>query len=122
MTQAQDPVEKKSFSEKAKQYYRGKKMWSRYFVLIILLLLVAIQLLGQKNKINPISTDIFTKTDYEQINFATEVVPFGGEYFFNTERLDREVTLVQLNTAQFVMIHKRELQYLSYIKGKLKTA
>lgn len=113
--------EVKEFSDKAKKYYKGKSMRWRYIVLAILLLLLGIQLIGHKpspsNNKNSLET-----VEYSSINFAGESIPFDRNYFFNQEMFDREFAIAHLNTYQFVMIHKREQQYIPYIEKKLAKA
>ncbi len=92
-------------------------MGGRYAVLAFLLLLFWLQLLGKHPSNNTIEQrDI----QYDTINFAWETVPFDQKHFFNQEKFDRELAITQLDIPQFVMIHKRELQYLPYITKQLR--
>jgi len=116
MTERKNIKSKKKLSERVKQYYNDKNMLWRYIVLFVLLVLICIQLLWNKPDLDVWNISF----NYKNISFAGEKVDFWDEYFFNKERLDREIAITELNVAQFVMIHKRELQYLPYIEKKLK--
>ena len=54
--------------------------------------------------------------------FAGERMPTAGRYQLNIERFDREVALLQLNAAQFVMIYKRRDLIVPTIEKALKKA
>jgi len=124
MTTPETSPAKQNIGDKIKDYYAQKKMWWRYLVLVGLLLLTGIQLFGKEwgKQNNTNSTPVITNEYSEGINFAWEVVPFDDGYFFNGEKLDREVAITQLNVAQFVMIYKRAPRYLPYITEELKKA
>jgi len=101
----------------AQEYYKNKKMWWRLVIIVLLIFLWLLQIIG----ITPEKTS-YTKIDYGTLSFAGEEIPLGGQYFFNQEKFDRELAITQLNTAQFVMIHRRENRYLPYIEEQLKQA
>ena len=66
-----------------------------------------------------ISGEEIQNLDYDKIHFVGNYVPLEGKYFYNQEKLDREIAITKLNTAQFVMIHKRDPQFLPYIEEQL---
>lgn len=49
-------------------------------------------------------------------------MPTDGKYVLNIERFDRELALLQLNAAQFVMIYKRWNLIIPTIEKELKKA
>ena len=54
------------------------------------------------------------------IDFAGEVMPTAGKYQLNVERFDREVALLEINPAQFIMIYKRWNLIMPTIEKELK--
>ncbi|MEI6673276.1 MAG: hypothetical protein WCL02_08450 [bacterium] len=59
-------------------------------------------------------------TQTTKISFAGEVMPTQERYQLNIERLDREIALLQLNAAQFIMIYKRWNLIIPTIEKQLK--
>lgn len=49
-------------------------------------------------------------------------MPIGGRYQMNIERFDREVALLEINAAQFIMIYKRWNLIIPMIEKQLKKA
>ena len=49
-------------------------------------------------------------------------MPTAGKYHLNVERFDREVALLEINAAQFVMIYKRRNLIMPTIEKELKKA
>lgn len=64
----------------------------------------------------------FPDVDYSTICFAEECLQYHGDNYQNKERIDRELAITLLNESQFVMYHRREPQYLPYIREQLKEA
>jgi hypothetical protein len=56
------------------------------------------------------------------LNFAGETMPKEGRYALNGERFDREVALLEINEAQFIMIYKRWNLIIPTIEKALKKA
>jgi membrane-bound lytic murein transglycosylase D len=56
------------------------------------------------------------------LNFAGEAMPTEGRYALNVERFDREVALLEINEAQFIMIYKRWNLIIPMIEKELKKA
>lgn len=56
------------------------------------------------------------------LNFAGETMPIDGKYALNIERFDREVALLEINEAQFIMIYKRRNLIMPTIEKALKKA
>ena len=54
------------------------------------------------------------------LNFAGETMPIDGKYALNIERFDREVALLEINEAQFIMIYKRRNLIMPTIEKALK--
>ncbi len=61
-------------------------------------------------------------TKNNELFFAGEVMPIKGKYQLNTERFDREVALLEINEAQFIMIYKRWNLIIPMIEKQLKKA
>lgn len=99
-----------------KRYYSNKNWKYRYFFIAFLFLIIVIQFIGVRKYKQPL-----VQSD-AGISFAGELIPMTGKAVFNQEKIDREIAITKLNTAQFVMIHKREPQYLPYITKELKKA
>lgn len=57
-----------------------------------------------------------------ELSFAGEVMPTAGKYQLNVERFDREVALLEINEAQFIMIYKRWNLIIPMIEKELKNA
>ena len=57
-----------------------------------------------------------------EMNFANEVMPTKWRYELNIERFDREVALLEINEAQFIMIYKRWNLIIPTIEKALKNA
>jgi len=57
-----------------------------------------------------------------ELSFAGEVMPIEGKYQLNVERFDREVALLEINEAQFIMIYKRWNLIIPMIEKELKKA
>jgi len=115
--QKQIPKKWKLFYQNMKHYYQWKNLWLRYAFIFLIVMLASIQLLGRVPEV-----EYLDKIDYSSMGFAGEQIPFQWNYFFNQEKFDRELAITKLNTAQFVMIHKREPRYLPYIQKELKDA
>lgn len=98
--------------EQIQKYYADKKNFWRIVIVIIFLLVVIFQLSGGKQWI--------TFTD--DISFAGEALPMEGRYALNIERFDRELALLQLNPAQFIIIYKRWNLIIPTIEKELKKA
>lgn len=96
-----------------KQYADKKIFWGIALVVIVILLII-FQVSGEKKWMN---TALHAKID-----FAGEVMPKEGRYVLNRERFDREIALLQLNAAQFVMIYKRWNLIIPTIEKELKKA
>lgn len=60
--------------------------------------------------------------DTNDISFAGEVMPIKWQYQMNVERFDREVALLEINEAQFIMIYKRWNLIIPMIEKQLKIA
>ncbi|MEI6774625.1 MAG: lytic transglycosylase domain-containing protein [bacterium] len=56
------------------------------------------------------------------LSFAGERMPTDGKYQLNIERFDREVALLAINEAQFIMIYKRWNLIIPMIEKQLKKA
>lgn len=59
---------------------------------------------------------------YTKLSFAGEVMPTQGKYQTNIERFDRELALIEINEAQFIMIYKRWNLIIPTIEKQLKEA
>lgn len=59
---------------------------------------------------------------YGKLSFAWEFMPTQWKYRLNIERFDRELALLQLNPAQFVIIYKRWNLIIPMIEKELKKA
>lgn len=66
--------------------------------------------------------DLSGVLDYTTVHFSGEKVPFDGKYYYNREKLERELSVTRFNVYQFVLYHKREPLYIPYIEKKLKAA
>jgi len=58
----------------------------------------------------------------DELSFAGEVMPTEGKYQLNIERFDRELALLEINEAQFIMIYKRWNLIIPTIEKLLKKA
>jgi soluble lytic murein transglycosylase-like protein len=61
-------------------------------------------------------------TANDELSFAEEVMPVEGKYQLNIERFDRELALLEINQAQFIMIYKRWNLIVPMIERALKKA
>lgn len=100
--------------EQIKKYYADKKLFWRIIAIAIVVLFIFFQVSGNK-----IWVDIATSN---KIAFAGEEMPTAGKYQLNVERFDREVALLEINAAQFVMIYKRRNLIMPTIEKELKKA
>ena len=98
--------------EQIQKYYADKKILFRIVIVAIVILLIIFLLNGGKWIIN----------GNKNINFAGEVMPKNGRYILNQERFDREVALLEINEAQFIMIYKRWNLIVPIIEKQLKKA
>ncbi|HBA44467.1 TPA: hypothetical protein DEG21_02075 [Patescibacteria group bacterium] len=76
--------------------------------------------MGSFSKIKKL--DITKIINYNDINFANELVSFDDKYYFNKEKFEKELSITRYNLYQFVLYHKREPLYLPIIEKKLKEA
>jgi len=100
--------------EQIQRYYADKKIFRRIVIVIILLIMVILLTSGNKR-----SMDITKNTT---ISFAGEVMPTAGKYQLDIERLDREIALLEIDEAQFIMIYKRWNLIIPMIEKALKKA
>lgn len=100
--------------EQIQKYYADKKIFWRIIIVIILLLFIILQLSGHKRSMNVAMNNT--------LNFAGEVMPTEGKYQLNVERFDRELALLQINAAQFIIIYKRWNLIMPMIEKELKKA
>jgi len=63
-----------------------------------------------------------TILSHSSISFAGERMPIAGKYQLNIERFDRELALLDINAAQFIMIYKRWNLIIPMIDKELKKA
>ena len=82
--------------------------------IIVVVLILVFQMSGEKKWMNSIA--------YGKVNFAWETMPIQWKYQLNIERFDREIALLELNPAQFFMIHKRWNLIIPTIEKELKRA
>lgn len=103
-----------SLREQLQKYYADKKIFWRIVIVIIFVLIIAFQFVWWK------------KWSYLSLNseksFAGEAMPNKWRYVLNIERFDREVALVKLNPAQFIMIYKRWNLIIPTIEKELEKA
>lgn len=99
--------------EQLKKYYTDKKLFWRIIVGMLVVIIILFQFTGRKWSMHLLSADNA---------FAGERMPTAGRYQLNIERFDREVALLQLNAAQFVMIYKRRGLIVPTIEKALKKA
>ena len=83
-------------------------------MVIIFVLIVIFQVSGNKRSMNI--------TMNNELSFAGEVMPTEGKYQLNIERFDREVALLEINAAQFIMIYKRWNLIIPMIEKALEKA
>jgi hypothetical protein len=100
--------------EQIQKYYADKKIFWRIVIVVIFLLIVIFQVSGNKRSVN------FAMNN--ELNFAGEVMPTKGKYQLNIERFDRELALLEINEAQFIMIYKRWNLIIPTIEKQLKKA
>jgi len=104
----------KKMREQIQKYYADKKILWRIVIIIILILIISSLLSGGKKRVH---LNLNTK-----LSFAGEMMPSNGRYALNTERFDREVALLEVNAAQFIMIYKRWNLIIPMIERELKKA
>ncbi len=103
-----------SMREQLQTYYADKKIFRRIVIVIIVILIITFLLNGEKIWTNIPQTHTLT--------FAGEVMPTEGKYALNIERFDREVALLEVNPAQFIIIYKRWNLIMPTIEKDLKKA
>ena len=94
------------------KYYTDKKFFWGIVIVIVFILLIIFQVSGERRWMN---TSL-----HGSIDFAGEVMPTAGKYQLNVERFDREVALLEINPAQFIMIYKRWNLIMPTIEKELK--
>lgn len=100
--------------EHIQKYYADKKFFWRIVIVIVFFLIIIFQVSGNKRPVN-----IARNTT---LSFAGEVMPIQWKYQLNIERFDREVALLEINAAQFIMIYKRWNLIIPMIEKQLKNA
>jgi len=100
--------------EQIQKYYADKKIFRRIVGIIVFVLLIMFLLSGNRKSMN-IAMD-------DELSFAGEVMPTEGKYQLNIERFDRELALLEINEAQFIMIYKRWNLIIPTIEKLLKKA
>ena len=100
--------------EQIQKQYADKKIFWRIVIVIIFLLIIIFQVSGNKRPVNIAMNS--------ELSFAGEVMPIQGKYQMNIERFDREVALLEVNEAQFIMIYKRWNLIVPMIEKALKKA
>lgn len=95
------------------KYSTDKKIVWRVAVIILLILIVVFNVSWGKTWIS--------LTHPLRVSFANEVMPQYGKYALNIERFDREIALLEMNEAQFIMIYKRWNLIIPMIEKQLKT-
>ena len=104
----------KKMREQIQKYYADKKIFRRIIGVIVFILLIIFLVSGNRRAVNiPMNT---------QLSFAGEVMPTEGKYQLNIERFDREIALLEINEAQFIMIYKRWNLIMPTIEKALKKA
>jgi len=100
--------------EQIQKYYADKKIFWRIILVIILVLIIIFLMNGGKRW-------VYLNLN-NNLNFAGETMPIDGKYVLNIERFDREVALLEINEAQFIMIYKRWNLIIPTIEKALKKA
>lgn len=100
--------------EQLKKYYADKKLFWRALIVAIFVFVVIFQVSGNKRSVNIGASS--------ELSFAGEVMPTDGKYQLNIERFDREIALLEINAAQFIMIYKRWNLIIPTIEKELKKA
>ncbi|EKD25476.1 MAG: lytic transglycosylase catalytic [uncultured bacterium (gcode 4)] len=100
--------------EQIQKYYADKKIFWRIVIVIAFVLVIFFQLNGDKR-----GMDISFSN---KLSFAGEVMPKNWRYALNRERFDREVALLEINEAQFIIIYKRWNLIVPMIEKSLKKA
>ena len=100
--------------EQIQKQYADKKIFWKIVIVIIFLLIIIFQVSGNKRPVNIAMNS--------ELSFAGEVMPIQGKYQMNIERFDREVALLEVNEAQFIMIYKRWNLIVPMIEKALKKA
>ncbi|MCX6823578.1 MAG: lytic transglycosylase domain-containing protein [candidate division SR1 bacterium] len=100
--------------EQIQKYYADKKIFRRIIAVIVFLLIIIFLTSGNKRAVNIAVNN--------ELNFAGEVMPIEGKYQLNIERFDRELALLEINAAQFIMIYKRWNLIIPTIEKQLKNA
>jgi len=101
-------------TEQWKKYFTDKNIIWRAIIVVIFLLIIIFQMSGHKRSVNIAMNN--------ELSFAGEVMPIEGKYQLNVERFDREVALLEINEAQFIMIYKRWNLIVPMIEKELKKA
>ncbi len=100
--------------EQIQKYYADKKLFVRIIIIAVFVLIIIFQLSGNKT---------WMQIGFNgEMNFADEVMPTKWRYELNIERFDREVALLEINEAQFIMIYKRWNLIIPTIEKELKKA
>ena len=100
--------------EQIQKYCADKKTVWGIVIVIVFILIIIFQVSGERRWMN---TSL-----HGSIDFAGEVMPTAGKYQLNIERFDREVALLEINEAQFIMIYKRWNLIIPIIEKELKNA
>ncbi len=98
--------------EQIQKYYANKKLFWRIIIVIAFLLIIIFLVSGNKWSI---STNAL-------LSFAGELMPKQWRYALNIERFDREVALLEVNEAQFIIIYKRWNLIVPMIEKELQKA
>jgi hypothetical protein len=98
--------------EHIQKYYADKKIFRRIVAVIVFFLLIIFLTSGNKRSVNIAASN--------ELAFAGEVMPVEGRYQLNIERFDREVALLEINPAQFIIIYKRWNLIIPMIEKELK--
>lgn len=102
---------KKMRTEIKKHYLHNKNIWKIGAGIVVVIVFFWM-----------IQGNSWWRISYDDLSFAGEVMPTEGKYQLNIERFDRELALLQMNPAQFVMIYKRWNLIVPMIEKELKKA
>lgn len=86
----------------------------RYIFMALIVFIISFLLIQFQNG------SIYEEIPSSKYSFAGQVVPMWWKYFFNQEKMDREISLIKFDTAQFVMLNKRIMQFVPYIEDILQ--
>lgn len=86
----------------------------RYIFMALILLIIGFLLIQFKKD------SIYEEIPSSQYSFAWQEVPMWWKYFYNQEKVDREISITKFDTAQFVMVNKRVMQFVPYIEDILQ--